>query len=395
MKKRIALITHEAEGGLGTMTAFLHRTIAESGLFEPELFFLTTSSNHVNNSQLRKPSTWLRGGQLVPLVWRDIPAHYVGVSFADLEFQRYKPRPAFDALLENCDLIQFVVGSAPWVCATENILKPKVVWTATTTRPDRASRTERYPFLRRTWANWMTHLAERYEKRGLAESDRVVALTEYTADGLRALGYGKELLIAPCGIDVNHFKPPAGGPGDYIVSVARFSDHRKNVRMMLEAYRHLRSRLPSAPELWLVGDAPSPREMEELRRSGHVDSVRFLGPASGRKLAGLLCNAAIFILSSDEEGLGIVILEAMACGLPVVSTASGGPNSIVVEGKTGFLTPTRDAIGFSTAIEKLVRDKELRTRLGSEGRRLLVEKYSRQKVGTLFLNEYSRLLGMR
>ena len=67
------------------------------------------------------------------------------------------------------------------------------------------------------------------------------------------------------------------------------------------------------------------------------------GPLGDDELVELYRGAALLALSSDEEGLGLVILEAMASGIPVVSTACGGPQTSVVDGETGFLTPVGDA----------------------------------------------------
>ena len=71
------------------------------------------------------------------------------------------------------------------------------------------------------------------------------------------------------------------------------------------------------------------------------------------ELVVLYQNASMFILASDEEGFGVVILEAMACGIPVVSTRSGGPDDIITDGDDGYLVPRDDASALARRIEEL------------------------------------------
>ena len=97
-------------------------------------------------------------------------------------------------------------------------------------------------------------------------------------------------------------------------------------------------------------------------------------------------------MPSDEEGLGIVILEAMATGLAVVSTASGGPEVAVTDGETGFLTPVGDQEALKSAMLKLIDDPVLRDRFGAAGRRVAEARFSLESTGAVFLQEYDKLL---
>jgi len=108
-------------------------------------------------------------------------------------------------------------------------------------------------------------------------------------------------------------------------------------------------------------------------------------------LAELYRNALFFVLSSNEEGLGIVILEAMASGLPVVSTACGGPATSLVHGETGLLTPVGDARALADAMQTLLGDSDLRRRMGTEGRRVAEERFSLAAAGKVFLDSYDEV----
>jgi glycosyltransferase involved in cell wall biosynthesis len=110
-------------------------------------------------------------------------------------------------------------------------------------------------------------------------------------------------------------------------------------------------------------------------------------------LAQLYRNASLFVLSSDEEGLGLVILEAMASGLPVVSTRCGGPETAVIEGETGYLTPVRDACALTDAMHMLLDDPALRHRMGQAGRAIAEARFSIAVAGKAYLTCYDTLLG--
>jgi glycosyltransferase involved in cell wall biosynthesis len=104
-------------------------------------------------------------------------------------------------------------------------------------------------------------------------------------------------------------------------------------------------------------------------------------------------QASVFVLPSNEEGLGIVILEAMASGLPVVSTRCGGPDTCVVEGETGYLIPVGDAEALAHRMQVLLEDRALGQWMGKAGRMLVEARFSIEAAGKAFLEVYDRLLG--
>jgi glycosyltransferase involved in cell wall biosynthesis len=106
-------------------------------------------------------------------------------------------------------------------------------------------------------------------------------------------------------------------------------------------------------------------------------------------------QASLFVLSSNEEGLGIVILEAMASGLPVVGTRCGGPETCVVEGETGYLVPVGDAEALARSMQVLLEDRALGQQMGKAGRMLVESRFSIEAAGRPFLEVYDRLLSER
>src|SRR5439155_6486410 len=95
--------------------------------------------------------------------------------------------------------------------------------------------------------------------------------------------------------------------------------------------------------------------------------VVFLGDV--RDVSGLLARSQMMVLPSRSEGISLTVLEAMACGLPVVATRVGGTPEVVVEGETGLLVPSCDPAALAKAILRLRRDPEVCSRMGEAGRR--------------------------
>jgi glycosyltransferase involved in cell wall biosynthesis len=110
------------------------------------------------------------------------------------------------------------------------------------------------------------------------------------------------------------------------------------------------------------------------------------------ELIKLYQQATVFALPSVEEGFGMVIIEAMACGVPVVATRCGGPDSIITDGKDGYLVPMNDAPAMADAITRLCTDGELNEFMGYEARAKVEAKYASEMAGQILLDAWDRIL---
>lgn len=393
---RVAIVTHELTGGVGTMTRFVHRVLQDSAAYQADVIHLATSASDDASVLLRRPSTWIKGPHIVHEDDGGFRRIHVGSWAAEIETFRYQPRRGLTQLLEGYDILQFVVGTAPWLVVAEDVRRPKCVWVASTNRGDRSSRAGEGSILRRLWSARMMAMAEAYENKGLASADSILALSPYTAASLHSKISPREAVVAPCGVDTELFRP--GGPvlrdgqDEYILCVGRPSDARKNIALLLRAYEQLWRTARSVPKLCLVGGELPQHLMSLARHLGIADMLLLPGSGSGEALAAIYRNASFFVLSSDEEGLGIVILEAMASGLAVVSTDSGGPSSIVEHGVTGLITPVGDIDALSSAMLRLCASPELRHAQGTAGRQRVEERFSIPITGGVFTAQYERLL---
>ena len=188
------------------------------------------------------------------------------------------------------------------------------------------------------------------------------------------------------GIAMDRFPPrrPAG-PVPRIVSVGRYVE-KKGFGDLIEACRLLRERgVEFACDI--IGGGPLEAVLrEQIAVAGLEDRVRLLGPRAQAAVRDALAGAQIFALACvpDSEGgsdnLPTVIMEAMAVGLPIVSTNLAGVPEMLTSGREGFLTAPQDPAAFADALEKLLRDSQLAERCGEAGRTSAVAKFSSEKT---------------
>lgn len=393
-RPRIALVTHSTGGGVWTVTNFIAQVLRQHGGYAFDIILLATSANDSASVRLLSPVTWLRGIQIRNSQIEDIFYSRVGAFLTELEFQRYKPHPALTRLLQTYDLIQVVAGTPAWAAVTRLAGKPTCLFAATTAQKERVTKLQRTRSWRKTWMHAMTMLATRYERQALPQMACVFAESEYTVKLLRGQVDASRLHLGPPGVDSDYFLPEddycADGP---IICVGRLSDPRKNVRLLLSAYASLRQQMPSAPRLILVGRTGLELADMAFARDMKIDaSIDVLKDVSNEELKTLYRRAGLFVLSSDEEGLGLVILEAMACGLPIISTDCGGPATAIMAGETGVLTPVGDADALAKAMQSLLEQPALRRQMGQAGRKRIEERFSIEAAGKVYLDQYDRLL---
>lgn len=385
-------MTHNfaVSGGAGSMTTFLHDVLQEEDGYCPEVISLASSSHDDASVRIAAPKTWWGEPKIIKRSSRGIKHWHIGAWFCEVEPFRYRPRTILNEVLSEFDVIQFVTGNPAWAYVSRDVDCPSFLWTATTLWEDRERRLKEGRPLRSLWRRAMTLRAQTYEKKALREVTNVFALSEYTHQNLKRR-FNVDSKIATQGIDISRFQPAENPEEGYILSVSRINDPRKRVPLLLQAYAAAKSKHQDIPELYLVGEEPNNRIKETVSDLEITEDVQFLGRQSRTELRKLYQNAFCFVLSSDEEGLGIVILEAMACGLPVVSTRSGGPQTLIVDGTTGFLTPVGRADLLQEKILELAKNTSLRHKMRRASRRRMVDKFSMEEAGKPFLKAYSSI----
>ncbi|MFC5142070.1 glycosyltransferase [Actinomycetospora rhizophila] len=232
-----------------------------------------------------------------------------------------------------------------------------------------------------------------------ASVDRVLATCHEEVDELVALGVPAErTTVVPCGVDVAHFTPGARGTDDVfrVVSVSRLVP-RKGVDTVIAAL----ARLPRDSELVVAGgprperldDDPEVARLRALARTvGVADRVHFLGAVGHDALPALYRSADAVACVPAYEPFGLVPLEAMACGRPVVAAAVGGLADTVVDGVTGHHVPAGDPGAVAAALERLRADPRAARRCGRAGRRRAETEYGWDRVAAAHERVYGEVV---
>ena len=195
--------------------------------------------------------------------------------------------------------------------------------------------------------------------------------------------------IAP-GIDTDHFAPVDStdlkrslglSEKKIIVSVGRLV-HRKGQDVLIAAMPEILREIPDA-HLLLIGEGPYRQYLETRVKKLQLDShVSFIGRISYRDLPRYICLGEVFAMPArsrlaglEVEGLGIVYLEASACGLPVIAGNSGGAPDAVQEGVTGFVVDGRDAQTVAQSISELLAAPQRARQMGLAGRAWIIKEW--------------------
>ena len=236
-----------------------------------------------------------------------------------------------------------------------------------------------------------------------AQADQMTYLGEFTrgavANALLREDHSK-LVHLPPGVDLTRFIPAVkslelqkkwgveGAP--VIVSIGRLVP-RKGSDQLIKAMPEVLKQFPKS-KLLLVGTGNYKKRLEKLVRNLKVqDSVIFTGRVAHELLPAYYRLGDIFAAPCrsrygglEVEGLGIVYLEASACGVPVIAGKSGGAPDAVLDGKTGILVNGRDHLEVSAALIKLLADEKLRAQMGTAGRVWMEQLWSWEGIGTRF-----------
>ena len=197
----------------------------------------------------------------------------------------------------------------------------------------------------------------------------IVTISEYNRALLQPLaGDATPVHVIHCGVPVPSELPDHGHGQREIVCVARLEE-KKGHRYLVEACEILRGRGISL-HCTIVGGGPEKKALQsQVSLAQLKDVVTLVGPQTSERVQQYLAAADLFVLpsvvtrSGNAEGIPVALMEAMAAGVPVISTTTTGIPELVVDGETGLLAPPRDAVALADAIERLMSDDALRCRL--------------------------------
>jgi glycosyltransferase involved in cell wall biosynthesis len=204
--------------------------------------------------------------------------------------------------------------------------------------------------------------------------------------------------VIPYGLDTDVFRPMPQAAAREVLGLdpsrrvilfgAHFAtERRKGGHVLLEALARLSAEARASTELLVIG-----RESDRLRTALPLPA-RWLGSVTDdRLLAGIYAASDVFVLPTLADNLPLGVMEAMACGVPVVSSDVGGVRELVRHGETGWLTPAGDGAALAAGLETVLRDSELRARMGAQARAIVEAEHTLARQARQYLELYRSLV---
>ncbi len=228
----------------------------------------------------------------------------------------------------------------------------------------------------------------------LAHSSSLLSQTEKIVGGLTA-----NRSYLPIGVDTEGLRAMARNgqihhalPREpFVLTVAKLYE-RKGVDILLQALHQIKSNVNGC-RFVIAGDGPEEARLKQMSVDLKVDDmVLFLGEVLGEDIPGLISQCEFFLLPSRSEPFGIVLLEAMTFGKAIVATNVGGIPEFVTTGHNGVLVPSCDVGALASEIEHMLADKELRSRLGACGLRLVEQQYDYRNLVVRYEQLFEKVL---
>lgn len=391
--KRIAIVTPAfgSFGGLTSWASFLFKAIQEYSQDNATIVSVATSRNDAVSRRVLNPASWVKGPTVKQSLHDGISFVHVGSALAEVEPARYWPHKALNTILNAADVVLIVSGTPVWAFLASQSGKPILLQTASLAAWERERRLRVTTGAAGLWTRGMTDIVSKMEPHALRQATRVFVLNRDAEERVADIVGRSRVERAAVGVDVTTFSPAASYSDDgYLLAVGRMNDPRKNFEFLLRSYATLRAQMPSAPRLVIAGEPLNSGLMRLVEAAGLRPFVHFVHNATQDQLVSLYQNASLLLIPSAEEGFGIVAVEAMACGIPVVATRCAGPEEVIVEGETGYLV-SLDPDRFAATIMEALQAPSQRKQMGAAGRSVAVERYSIRAAAAPYLTALSQL----
>jgi colanic acid/amylovoran biosynthesis glycosyltransferase len=253
-------------------------------------------------------------------------------------------------------------------------------------------------YLKRTGSSGYNFLA--------AEGDLFLPISNRWKQKLIDIGFPKDQIhVHHMGVDCDEidFAPSTVESNETIrlLSIARLTE-KKGIQYGIRALNQCLNKSDVHAEYTIVGDGELRQPLEALVQELNIEeNVRFTGWKSKSEVQRLLGNAHIFLApsvtaeSGDQEGIPVAIMEAMARGLPVISTWHSGIPELVEDERSGLLVPERDAEALADALQTLLETPECLLEMGKAGRRIVEEQFSTQNLNDQLEDYYRSVCSQR
>lgn len=255
----------------------------------------------------------------------------------------------------------------------------------------------RAPFIFRQITAWQWHFErmkldrkaqEKFARTIYDKAKSIIFVSRAAAEAERVLGLpGEKIRTLGVAIETDLFKPEdKNKKGKVILFIGRINFEEKGIGYLLDAMPEVLKEAPEATLVIVGGGGESDRMFRQIKSLGIENSVRVVGKKPFSELPDYLNTSDVMVVPSVWlEAFGQVTIEAMACGVPVVTSDIGGSAEINIDGETGFVVPRADSRALARAVVKILRDPQLRQTLGRNARKRVEENYSYEVLVNKFL----------
>ncbi len=205
----------------------------------------------------------------------------------------------------------------------------------------------------------------------------------------------KKIDITPFGIDAIPNIPETRNKNDeYIIGTVKALDNIYGIDLLIEAFSIVKKRICNKKiKLYIAGDGKERDNLEKLAlRLGVSEYTVFLGRIPNTDVPKLLSSMNVFVALSRKESFGVAALEAMAYGVPVVTSDVDGFLEVVPDGKAGYLVPSEDAESAAEKIIYLLENIDVANEMGRNGKQYVAEKYSWKESVDIMMNIYNHVI---
>ena len=379
MTKKVSISTLDVRNtaGTSTVTEFVYQTLIANG-YDPYLVFNAVPWDEcITLLDLYKRKPW--------------PTTEVG-EFCGMEGIK------IERVLPELAVFNYILNFRKWSQSLQRAIKHIVIggtciqglpvaikgesfvcWIGTTFRDQHKLQIDEFALHRKYRNRLAFPIQRRYERYVLESADLILTQSSHTKQQvIENIGISESKVeILPFPVDTGKYTPDKYTNDNEILFVGRINAPRKNTALLLNAFAQVLDEIPDA-ELTLVGEKPE-QELQGLITDLSIgSSINIEGRVPS--VLPYYQRASVFALPSNQEGLGIVGLEAQSCGTPVVSTKCGGPRDYLVDGRNGFLVPIGDADSFAESLTTVLNDGELRNEFGKRSREMAVTNYAVNEI---------------
>lgn len=226
------------------------------------------------------------------------------------------------------------------------------------------------------------------ELKEYKETDYICVPSQYAKTTFLEQGVpGEKIIQVPFGVDLSNFLPAPKQDKVFRIIYCGRVTISKGVHYLLQAFSDLN--LPNS-ELWLVGTISEDMKLNMKRYSS--TNICYQGHVKENELYKYYSESSVFCFPSLDDGFGMVIVQAMACGLPVICTTNTGGKDIMRDGRDGIVVPIRDVEALKEKIVYLYENPDLRKEMGQSARKRVQSGFSWKDYGEKMLAEYEAVL---